>query len=155
MSTLLIFMLLFLGTLLILLEIFFIPGFVVGLLGFILCIWGTIEAYSTLGVMTGSAVLTVTIALNIFLAYFGLKNLHRSPISMKGTISSRVNEFSSHGLKEGDTGTTISTLRPEGRAQFGDNRIVVWAFSGFIEPNQPIKIVRIADNKIFVTQENQ
>jgi len=155
MSTLLIATLLFVGTLLILLEIFFIPGFVVGLVGFVLCVWGSIEAFNTLGAATASAVVAVTVGLNIFLAYFGLKNLHRSPISMKSTISGHVNEFSDYGLKVGDEGKTISTLRPEGKAQFGDNHIVVWAFTGFIEPNQPVKVVRIADNKIFVTQDNQ
>lgn len=155
MSTLLIFVILFFGTLLILLEIFFLPGFVVGLLGFILCAWASFEAFQQLGILAGSIIVLVTISLNIILAYIGLKNLHKSPISMKEKIDSKVNEFKDYGLKPGDRGKAITALRPEGKAVFGENFITVWAFTGFIEQETEIEVVRVADNKIFVTQLNQ
>ncbi len=155
MSTLLIFVILFFGTLLILLEIFFLPGFVVGMLGFILCAWASFEAFQTLGALAGSLIVLCTVSLNLVIAYFGLKNLHKSPISMKEKIDGKVNEFDDHGLKPGDKGRTITALRPEGKANFGEHYITVWAFTGFIEPESDIEVVRVADNKIFVTQLNQ
>lgn len=154
MSTLLIFLILFFGTFLIMLEIFLLPGFVIGLMGFALCVWASIEAYSSLGPTTGSIVIGVTVVLNIVLAYIGLKNLHKSPAAMKASIDGRVNEFSDFGLKPGDRGFSITALRPEGKANFGENYISVWAFTGFIDTEKEIEIVRIADNKIFVTQLN-
>ena len=155
MSIFLVFAILFVGTLLILLEIFFIPGFIVGVLGFGLCVWGAIEAFQSLGAFTATLVVGVTFLLNAIIAYFGLKNLHKSPMSMKETITGRVNEFEDFGLVVGDKGKTITDLRPEGKAIFNDQHITVWAFSGFIQSGTEVEVNRISDNKIFVTQLNQ
>lgn len=143
------------GTILILFEIFLLPGLVVGLIGAGLCIWGIYEAFITLGTNSGWIILIITIIVNGVLAFIAYKNLHKSRFAMKEQNLGRVNEFDDFGLVEGDEGMAITDLRPEGKALFNHQLISVWTFDGgFISSNQSIKIVRISDNKIFVNHLN-
>lgn len=143
------------GTILILFEIFLLPGLVVGLIGSGLCIWGIYEAFTTLGTNSGWIILIITIIVNGVLAFIAYKNLHKSRFAMKEQNLGRVNEFDDFGLVEGDEGMAITDLRPEGKALFNHHLISVWTFDGgFISSNQSIKIVRISDNKIFVNHLN-
>ncbi len=143
------------GTILILFEIFLLPGLVVGLIGAGLCIWGIYEAFITLGTNSGWIILIITIIVNGVLAFIAYKNLHKSRFAMKEQNLGRVNEFDDFGLVEGDEGMAITDLRPEGKALFNHQLISVWTFyGGFISSNQSIKIVRISDNKIFVNHLN-
>lgn len=151
MSIFTIILLLTAGTVMILLELFLLPGLVVGIMGAGLCFWGTYEAFHTLGPNWGWFILIATILTNGFLAWYAFQNIHRTRFAVKKKIDGRVNEFNDYGLKEGDEGVTLTDLRPEGRALFGDKIISVWSFENrFLSANQPIKVTKIADNKIFV-----
>lgn len=144
------------GTIMILFEIFLLPGMVVGLMGAALCTWGIYEAFTTLGTNWGWFILIITIIFNGILVAFAYKNLYKSRFAMKEKILSRVNEFEDFGLVEGDEGVAITDLRPEGKALFDNKLIIVWTFEGgYISSNQPIKIVKISQNKIFVNQLNK
>lgn len=144
------------GTIMILFEIFLLPGLVVGLMGAALCTWGIYEAFHTLGTNMGWLILIVTILVNGVLAVIAYKNLYKSRFAVKEKILSRVNEFDDFGLVEGDEGLTITDLRPEGKALFDNKLIIVWTFGGgFISSQETIKIVKISENKIFVTHLNQ
>ena len=144
------------GTILIMFEIFLLPGLVVGLIGAGLCGWGIYEAFTTLGTNWGWLILIITIIFNGVLAAIAYKNLYKSRFAMKEKILGRVNEFDDFGLVEGDEGLAITDLRPEGKAMFNNKLIVVWTFDGsFISSNQAIKIMRISDNKIFVNLLNK
>ena len=48
------------------------------------------------------------------------------------------------------TGIALSTLRPAGIAQFGSKRLDVVAEGEFIEPNSPIKVIKVEGYKIIV-----
>jgi len=154
MSVFIILLLLFSGTILILLELFILPGFVVGIIGALLCIWGAYEAFHTLGPDWGWVIIGATIIVNAVLAWIALKNIHRSPFAIRTKIDGRVNEFKDYGLKIGDRGRTMTDLRPEGRAVFGEELVSVWSLSGFISGNQEVIVVKMAENKIFVSPVN-
>lgn len=140
------------GSLLILLELFLLPGMVVGLIGTGLCFWGVYESFHTFGATGGWWTLIGTIIINGIVAYWAFQNLHRSRFAMKEKIDGRVNEFDDHGLQIGEVGTSISDIRPEGKAMFGDMIISVWSLEGrFISANQQLRIEKMYDNKIFVT----
>ena len=51
----------------------------------------------------------------------------------------------------GDWGHSESLLRPSGRALFAGQSIDVVSDGGFIEPNQPIKVIQIQGNRVVVT----
>jgi len=50
----------------------------------------------------------------------------------------------------GQTGTTISELRPSGAARFGDRRVDVATEWGFIEPGTPVQVVEVEGTRIVV-----
>jgi membrane-bound ClpP family serine protease len=144
------------GTIMIMFEIFLLPGMIVGIMGAALCTWGIYEAFTTLGTNWGGFILIITIIFNGVLALYAYKNLYKSRFAMKEKILSRVNEFEDFGLVEGNEGISITDLRPEGKALFDNKLIVVWTFEGgFISAQEPIKIVKISENKIFVNHLNK
>ncbi|MCO5233405.1 MAG: hypothetical protein LC105_06690 [Chitinophagales bacterium] len=141
------------GTVLVILEIFILPGMIAGIVGGCLSIWGVYEAFVLYGYNWGWTALIVAILLNFTAIWLAFKNIHRSKLTMKADIDGRMNEFDDFGLVKGDIGTTISDLRPEGKAIFGDKMLSVWSYEGvFISSNTRIQIVKISDNKIFVEQ---
>ncbi|HUH72837.1 MAG TPA: hypothetical protein VLZ75_00380 [Chitinophagales bacterium] len=144
------------GTLMVMFEIFLLPGMVVGLMGAGLCIWGIYEGFNTLGTNWGWFVLIITILLNGILAVIAYKNIYKSRFAVKEKILGRMNEFEDFGLVEGNEGLAITDLRPEGKALFDNKLITVWCFGGgFISSQEPLKIVKISDNKIFVNHLNK
>ncbi len=56
-------------------------------------------------------------------------------------------------VKAGDTGITISGLRPSGKADFNGNRMDVITQGDFIEPGERVKIIHHTHNKIIVEKE--
>lgn len=150
MTPLLIFILLFVGIFLFLLEIFLLPGFIVGALGVIISIYASVEAYREFGSTIGTIIVTSTVVLNTLIAYFGLKNLNKSPMALRKTNDGRVNEFTDNGYVAGQTGVCITALRPEGKVRFEDEIVTVWSFNGFIDAGETVEIYKIAENKIFV-----
>lgn len=143
------------GTFLILLELFLLPGLVVGIIGVGLSFWGIYEAFQTLGSSWGWGILIISILSNGVLTWYAVKNMYRSRFAVKNKIDGRVNELDTLGLEVGNIGVTISDLRPEGKAAFGDVIISIWSEEGkFISANQSVRIQKIADNKIFVTTLN-
>ena len=65
---------------------------------------------------------------------------------MKGTF----NEDFKIDLQEGDKGTTVSSLKPIGKAMFGDHEIEVRSDGGFVAENIEIEVKRIDSSKIIV-----
>jgi membrane-bound serine protease (ClpP class) len=54
------------------------------------------------------------------------------------------------GLKVGDTGTVITTLRPAGAARFGDAVVDVVAEGDFLAAGTKVKIIEIRGNRVVV-----
>jgi len=139
------------GMLLFVLEVFIIPGTTVfGIIGLLAILGGVVACYIQYGALIGSIVLMGSMVVCGLLTWVGLKRMNEGPFANKEKSDSKVNEFHIFDLKQGDTGITYSALRPEGKAVFGDHRLVVTAFSGFIDSETPVEILKIQDNKIYV-----
>ena len=54
------------------------------------------------------------------------------------------------GLKVGDTGTVITTLRPAGTARFGDAIVDVVAEGDFLAADTKVEIIEIRGNRVVV-----
>ena len=53
----------------------------------------------------------------------------------------------------GQTGNSITMLRPSGVAQFGERRLDVMSDGAFIEAGKPVKALRVDGGKVLVVQE--
>lgn len=152
MTTLHIFLLLFFGIFLFMLEIFLLPGMVIGIFGIVACITAIVFAYTNLSFLAGTLMLIGTIFLNGIIAYYGMKMLSNSPMAVRKVIDGKMNEFKDFHVNQGDLGLTVSALRPEGKIKVGEDIITAWSEIGFIEANKQIEVLSIKENKIFVKQ---
>lgn len=155
MNALQIFILLFIGIALFMLDIFLVPGMIVGSIGIITSIVAIIFAYQSMGVWVGTLLLAGTATLNIFLIYWGMNRLSKSPLAVRKVIDGKVNVFEKHHLHVGDTAMTVTALRPEGKVMIGSEIVTVWSQVGFVEANTEVEVVAIQENKIFVKKVNK
>ncbi len=147
--------LVFIGFILILLEILFVPGTTfVGILGFIATIGGIYLSFEYFGVATGWW-FTLGCALFFFLSlYYSFKMKTWERFSLKGSMQGKFNEGSTDGLNQNDEGVTISTLKPVGKAEFNNKEYEVKSFGEYIEPETKVRIVNISNNSILVEPIN-
>lgn len=164
-----------LGTGLLLLEIFVVPGFgVFGISGILLMAGSLVMASSTfagmtsgerfhetmngLGTLTGALVTVIVVAsvLNHFLPSIPVfKHLILTPpgqITEDGATEGGRSTPSSGGsaVAVGDQGTAASVLRPAGKATFNEMYVDVVSDGAYIEHGTPVEVVRVAGNRVVV-----
>ncbi|NQZ76030.1 MAG: nodulation protein NfeD [Ekhidna sp.] len=140
-----------LGTFLIVAEIIFVPGTtIVGILGFIFSGYGIYLGYSYFGAGTGTSILIATLLINVGALVVAFKSKSWERFSLKDTMKGKYNEDFQLELTEGDIGTTISSLKPVGKALFKEQEIEVRSNGGFVAENVEIEVLKIASSKIFV-----
>ena len=175
--------LLCIGFLLLMVEVFVIPGFgVAGFAGLVCILAGFLgmlvknapdelpwpQGVAAWGVFTdglfGMAVgfLLFVVAAILLARYMDrvpvLKRLVlKSAVTGKQTRASRT--FDSQNkppvLEVGQTGIVISPLRPAGKVQFGSSIVDVVADGGFIEKGESVRILEVHGNHIVVTQAKE
>jgi len=59
-------------------------------------------------------------------------------------------ELASAGVKKGDIGQVVSTLRPTGKARFGDAIVDVVAEAEFLDKDTQVEIIKIHGNRVVV-----
>jgi membrane-bound ClpP family serine protease len=142
---------LLLGLVLTVIELFFIPGTtIVGVLGVMFTISGIIFSYKFFGTNTAIILLVTTTAVKLGIWYYSFQNKAWSKFSLKSSIQSKVNEGLTRELEVGTRGMTVSTLRPVGKAAFKQHEFEVKTSGGYLEKGVEIKITRINANQITV-----
>lgn len=140
-----------LGCFLVWAEIVFVPGvFITALIGIICSTIGIYKAYDYFGSTTGHLILAGTIALNVLNLVFIFRGRSWDKFSLKDTSDSKVRDNKTGNVEIGDIGKTISTLKPVGKAEFGDQTLEVTALAGYVSENETVEVVRIESNKIVV-----
>lgn len=144
------------GLVLLLVEIFLIPGFgIIGILG-LLCILGSFimafgaEKFQTAIYVVSTSFLTA-IGIMIVLAFYLTKPIW-------GKLELKTVQLSSEGyqahddfpLSPGDKGTAISMLRPAGIAVIKGTRYDVITQGEFIEVNSEIEVLTVRGGQIIV-----
>ncbi|MDR0505691.1 MAG: hypothetical protein LBH32_02580 [Dysgonamonadaceae bacterium] len=139
------------GIVLILLEIFLIPGITFAAIGGGLFYAGAIwYAYSHLGSAGG----TVTLISSIFvfgLAFIWLvKSKALDTIALKTNIESTAATGDFVKIKEGDAGISISRLNPIGKALVNDVTMEAKTLGEFIDEDTEIIVVKVSPTQITV-----
>lgn len=137
------------GIILIFVEILLIPGVgVAGVLGLLSMGGSCFYAFHEFGLTTGIIVAVVNAVLIIGLAIYVLRAKTWKRMSLETNIDSKAVE--SAVLSLGDKGKTLTRLAPMGSARFGDYVVEVKALEGMLDPEVPVEVVLIEDNKIYV-----
>jgi len=144
------------GIALIIIEIIFVPGTtIVGVLGLALGGYGIYQSYQLYGNSTGHMVFGISAVLTVAATVYSFKSDAWKRLALKGSIDSKVNENMTRHLSVGQEGTTVSSLKPIGKAAFQDQEFEVASMGNFVEENKGVKIIKIERNKIFVELINQ
>ena len=134
---------------LIFIEILLIPGVgVAGVLGLLSMGGSCFYAFHEFGLTTGIIVAVVNAVLIIGLAIYVLRAKTWKRMSLETNIDSKAVE--SAVLSLGDKGKTLTRLAPMGSARFGNYIVEVKALEGMLDPETPVEVVLIEDNKIYV-----
>jgi membrane-bound ClpP family serine protease len=111
-----------LGLALVFLEIFFIPGTTLfGVAGGVALVMGVSLVYVYYGSDWGHRLLLASVVAVVVAVLLGFRVIQSNKLAMKAQVEGRVNELQTH-LQAGDTGTTITVLRPNGKAIFGGTK---------------------------------
>ncbi|MBI1222542.1 MAG: hypothetical protein GC180_08065 [Bacteroidetes bacterium] len=138
------------GIVLILLDLFFIPGGVVAFIGLALVVFADYQAFEEHGNSMGwiftiaSGILSVLLLAQFFRASFWNR------FGPKEEISGKVNTEDIESVHIGDRGLTIGAIRPSGSVRFGDFIVEAHAKHAVIAAHTEVEIVSIDDNKIII-----
>lgn len=152
MTTALIIFLLLVGLLLILVEIFITPGFIVGIVGLILMGIGVYQTYSEYGTLAGNLVLAGTFLVSVTIVFLTLRSGAWDRLSLNETITGKTNVIDLQFVHVGDKGKTLSALRPMGNALINNKRLEVVTEGEPVPANVQIEVINIAGNKVIVKQ---
>lgn len=144
-----------LGFVLIAIEVF-LPGAVLGILGGICLLACVGISFSAFGASGGFASMGILLALTAVLAPVWIKYSPRTRIGRKLTLDASDQDFQSAPEQfkryAGQTGRTVSFLRPSGIAQIAGERVDVVSETGFIPADRTIRVVRVEGMRIVVEE---
>ena len=143
-------LLILLGLFLLMLEILFVPGMVLGFISVILMIVGIIFSFKDYGTTTGIMVLAGTTIASIVSVYWAFRSPLWKKLQVQSSMDGKANVLEEGAVNVGDSGKTISRLNPMGKALINNLYVEVQVMEDFIDQNEEIIIVKIQQNKIFV-----
>ena len=153
MTTALIIIFFLLGLILVLVEIFISPGFVAGVAGLIVLSVGAYMTFEHYGESKGWAFISISVAVLLACIFIAFKAGVWDKLALKGDIKGAIHVNDMFEPEIGMEGIAQSSIRPSGTAEFDSHTAEVHAQSEFIETKSKIKIVKIEDNRIFVTKK--
>lgn len=150
---LLVFGVIALGLVFILVDILFIPGTFVGIIGGLILVYGVYLAY-TFSSLAGTLTLLSTIVLLVLGLYLAMRSKTWNKVKLNTAINSKVDVNIDAMVEVGDVGICLSRLMPMGKARFNNFTVEVASIEGPVDTGQEIEIVKIESNKIFVKPKN-
>lgn len=155
MDILIIVVLILVGILLLLAELFLVPGVgIAGILAGGCLLFANYYAFANMGTLAGCVTLIVTIVACILSLVWFMRSKTLDKVALKKEIKGSVDRAQDNMLHIGDTGTTTTRLALIGYANVRGYIIEVRSDDGFIPEKTPIKVTRIADGGIYVKAIN-
>ena len=146
--------LLVLGFVLVLLEIFVIPGInIFGIVGFLTAVAGIAYAYMNMGGLAAGVVAGLGLLGTAILVRMMLKVRAWNRLVLNDGMTRKAGYDSvkpGRGALLGQTGQAVTTLRPAGRAQFGERVVDVVSEGDYIERGEQVEVLKVAGNRVVV-----
>lgn len=141
--------LMLLGIILIMVEIFLIPGITVaGIAGGIVLAGSIVYAFHYQGQIIGYTTIGIVGVSSIATFIYLIKSKTLDHLALSTNIDSKVEQSQKLNLKEGDIGYTLSRINPMGKVQFHDDIAVeVKSHNGeFIDSQIKVVIAKIEED---------
>lgn len=141
----------FVGVLLVLAEIIFIPGTTIaGILGGIMIAVGIFLCYENLGSYYGHINVGISVTSSVVLLFLSFKFKWWNLMAMNKQSDGKLDYTQGITLSVGEEGKTTSALRPMGQAEFQNKIFEVTTEGGFMSSGITVKIIKIDKNRIIV-----
>ena len=145
-----------LGFLLILLEIFVMPGTaIMGIIGLALMTAGVWSTYNTYGATWGNYTLLTTGFSSFILVAYALKSNTWKRFMLRAEVKGKALSVQEHDVKVGQFGVTSSRLAPMGKALINSRYYEVHSSGPFIDENEEIVVVKTKGLSTFVELKNK
>lgn len=142
--------LLIVAIVLILLEIFLLPGITLaGIGGFLFAAGGIIFAYSV-GTITGNIALIASVVIFGITFAWLMRSNSFGRVALKTDINSKLISSRDLGIQPGDEGITLSRLAPIGKARINGINVEAKSQEELIDENTPIVVIRVDSNNVIV-----
>jgi membrane-bound ClpP family serine protease len=139
------------GLLLILVELFLIPGStIVGFAGFGMACVGVYGSFDVFGLVGGVITFFLTGGLSLAGLIIAIKKKAWRLFALNNAIEEKVKVQDQSKLEVGTIGVTVSALRPGGTVSFDEDYFDVFSSSAFIEVGKKVKIIALNQHKISV-----
>lgn len=148
-------LLVFIGCILLVLEVALLPGFgITGIAGAAAMLGSVAYAFFFVGQAAGWCTLGIVLASLSALIVWAIKGKSIDRLALKKSIDSTVKD-SDTVVKAGERGVSITRLALTGEALFGDNVFEVSSVDGFIDEKVPVEVVRVQGGAIYVKMVNK
>jgi membrane-bound ClpP family serine protease len=151
MTILVIIFLVILGLFLLLLEFAVIPGVTIAGIGGVIMLIGSVYlGFSRFGTLGGMITLMAILVTGPFMFYYFFRSKAGRKLVLDTNIEGRVEQFDASKIGVGDQGITLGRLAPSGKVKVGTQTMEARSTGAFIDPNQPVRVVKILSNTIIV-----
>ncbi|WP_454101158.1 NfeD family protein [Metabacillus sp. SLBN-84] len=136
---------------------FFVPGGIIGFIGFGAILLSFFIATDDIGYMAfslGIALLVAVSAAIIFVKVFGKRMNIFKKIILRDSTNTESGYVSSRSRLEliGKTGVALTSMRPSGTALIEDERIDVVTEGTFIAKDQKVKVIKVEGSRVVVRE---
>lgn len=143
-----------LAIVLILLEIFMLPGITVaGVGGCIFAIGGIAYAYGQVGVVTGNITLAASLVLFGIAFVWFLKSKALDKMALNTNADGKIASNNDLNVKVGDEGITLSRLNPVGKIKVNGICVEAKSTGDFISEQTPVIVLKVSANSILVKEK--
>lgn len=144
-------MLVLLATVLMAIEIVFIPGISIsGIMGVIAMLGSVFYAFFAVGNVAGWITIIALGLIMVALFMWALYGKSLDKMALKKSISSKVETFDTDDFKAGDRGVAKTRLTLIGEAYINGRLVEVKSETGFIGEKEKIEVVRVSAGTIYV-----
>jgi|ADurb_Cas_02_Slu_FD_contig_81_410436_length_1120_multi_2_in_0_out_0_3 membrane-bound ClpP family serine protease len=156
MLTSIIIILILLGLVLIVLELFVIPGITIaGVAGFLLTAAGIYLSYQAFGTNGGHLCLGLTLLFAIVVMVFALRSNTWNKFMLTTNVESTVEPISQQQINEGDQGKTVTRLNPVGKVKVNGITIEARCPDDYVEPESEVIVTKVFKNYVIVKLKTQ
>jgi len=138
----------------------FMPGGILGTIGFILVVIGVVMTYREHGTTTGNIVLLVSVLSSFLFVYIGLKIFPHTRLGKMVILADDVSKkngydssISGHASLIGKTGEVLTDLRPAGVAKIEGQRVDVISEGGYISKGERVKVITVEGSRVLVLHD--
>jgi len=147
----LIFTLIVVGLVLLMVEVYFTPGSTIfGILGLACIIIANVMAFDGLDSWMAWTIFIISALITALFLILLIRMLSSKNFVVNKEIKDKVNVIDETKFEVGDKGITLTTLRPNGRAEFNNEIIEVFSNGTYIDDNTDIEITKVTTDKLFV-----